>query len=827
MIKVNNTSIVNSVAKKTYRANKKRNILTIFAIILTTFLVLSILGIGIGYWQMISERQIKMNGMDYDIELTEPTDEQVKIARESELVRNAGVSVKCAVVESANNKKLSKIQLYWVDKICWEKQCLPAFDSFVGEYPKNENEVMLSKEALRHMGIKNPKIGMEIEVEYTPLAENVQMTNTRNCTFSLSGYYTDFTGAAKGYVSDIFYQGTGAKQTDFTQGTLKLTLKNPLYSKQTILSLQEQFHIANNQIINADYDSINTFIKTVLVLVGLLIMIFASGYLFIYNTLYISVSKDIRYYGQLKTIGMTSVQLKKVVYSQAVKTSCWGIPIGLIIGYLVSVRLIPIVLAIKNPELAKTATFSYYPRLLIVAAVFSLLTVFASCKKPAMIAGKCSPIEAIRYNTEKSKGYKTQNGIKWMAWRNIFRDKKKAIIVLSSFIVSMVIFFTINVIIKENDSKSILDEIYSYDLQLVNETFLESDKSAITREDIVKITKIGGVKDARIIYSAIITVPYQKDVFGDFYKELYQSRYSPGNYDEDILAYKNGKNTEGFFDSKIIGIDQNELKILTEEAGIKIDEQKFDKGEIALTCGWLSITPTDAVGKDVSFSLMDNAQEQKIHIAGVVDDPSYFASGYTPSIIVSENMFMKLVDEPAIELAYIDYNNSFDEKPEKQLKNIFVDTKDVSYDSKLDLYYDMLDSEMQIRIWGNGIGIIIAILSIMNYINMMVAGVENRQKEFAVLESIGMTKRQIRKVLIWEGVGYATISSVMSIIIGIPLSYIVFMSMNIYGINFSIPILSNLILFVGILLVCVIVPPVIYQSLCKGTVLERMRIHNE
>ena len=197
MIKVDNKHIIRDVSKKTYNANKKRNLLTIFAIFLTTFSILTIIGIGIGYWKMISERQMKMNGMDYDIEVSEPIEDQVNIARNSDLIKYAGISVKCAVIESANDKILSKIQLYWIDEMCWEKQCLPAMDSLVGDYPQQKNEIMLSKEALRSMGINNPKIGMEIKVEYTALNQNSTDGNSQKINFILSGYYIDFSGDSR------------------------------------------------------------------------------------------------------------------------------------------------------------------------------------------------------------------------------------------------------------------------------------------------------------------------------------------------------------------------------------------------------------------------------------------------------------------------------------------------------------------------------------------------------------------------------------------------------------------------------------------------------
>ncbi|MDD3140327.1 MAG: ABC transporter permease [Lachnospiraceae bacterium] len=824
MIKVDNQHIVKKVAKQTYHANQKRNLLTILAVILTTFLIVSVLGIGIAYWQMISERQIKMNGMDYDIQLSEPTEEQVEIARLMEQVKSAGVCVKCAIVDSANDKTLSKLQLYWVDDICWKEQCLPAFDTMAGDYPVEEDEIVLSTEALRDMGITSPKIGMDIAVTYFPLAG--ETSNEESCSyhFKLSGYYKDFTGNARGYVSEAFYKTTGAHQTDFTQGTLKLTLKNSLYSQKEILAMQKEFGLNHNQYLDADYDSVHDFINTIVVLVGLLILIFISGYLFIFNTLYISVSKDIRYYGQLKTLGMTSSQLKKVIYRQALWNACAGIPIGLTVGYLISVKLIPMVLQVKNPDLPQMTTFSYYPMLFCAAIFFASLAVWFSSIKPARIAGNISPIEAMRHIEGSRRQSRSENGLKSMAWKNIVRDRKKAVIVLGSFVISLSIFFIINVVVYENNSKNILNQIKTCDMRLVNQTVPENAAKVITEEAVEDITNMKGVAGTRSIYSTVINVPYQKQVFGNFYKELYQSRYSPGNYDEDITRYKNGEDQYGFFQSKLVGIDDIELEYLVKKAGLDIDMEKFHKGEIALTSNFISISPVDSVGQSVAFSLADSNNEHKAEIVGIVDNPTEFAAGYTPFIIVSENWYKSFVPEPLIELVYVDYEESFDAITEKKIKSIFSESKDISFDSILDRYKDMAGSEMQIRILGNGAGVILAFLAILNYVNMMAAGVQNRKNEFATLESLGMTKKQIRVVLIKEGFGYAVISFILSIGVGIPASYVVFESMNLYGIKYIIPVLPNVALYGSILLVCILVPPIVYHFFNKGTVLERLII---
>ena len=244
------------IAKTTYKANKKRNLLTIVAIFLTTFLLCTVISVGLSYWDTVSLRQQRMQGIDYDIELTEPRDDQVSTIRKMDNVRYAGLSVKCGIASKYQDKELDKLKFYWLDDTCWKQQTIPALDYYKGNYPAKENEIMLSQSALRSMGIENPKVGMELPFIYQTLAENSENNDTAK-TFILSGWFLDYTGVDKGYVSDEFYQSTGVLQTDLTQGTLKISLKNPLYSEKDVIEMQNQINLSGNQIIEADYDTIS------------------------------------------------------------------------------------------------------------------------------------------------------------------------------------------------------------------------------------------------------------------------------------------------------------------------------------------------------------------------------------------------------------------------------------------------------------------------------------------------------------------------------------------------------------------------------------------
>lgn len=831
MLKVKNKKVVSEIAAITYRANKKRNFLTVFAIVLTTFLIAVVMSLGISYWNTILERQLRMQGMDYDIELSEPREDQVEKIRSMDNVKYAGVAVKCAMLEQYQDKLLDKTRVYWLDKICWEKQTVPALENYEGNYPQSENEVMFSTSTLKAMGIQNPEIGMKLPITYFTLKEDSDEGFLEK-EFVLCGWYKDYTGKQRGYVSEEFLEQTGVKQTDFTQGALKITLESPLYSEKDITRMQDAIDMGRNQYISADYDTISNFCKTVAGLAVLLFMIFSSGYLFIYNTLYISISKDIRYYGQLKTIGMTSVQLKRMVYQQAFWNAVIGIPLGLIAAGMIVKMIIPQLLHIVNPELSASDIVSVKIWGFLLAGCFAIFTDFISCKKPAKMAGDCSPIEAICYTagTGRRKSKKRESGgVSSMAWQNMFRDKKQMMIIFTSFMIAISIFLVVNVIIRENDARRILNEVYSYDIQFKNETTLDDDrKQLITEDKISRVEKIEGVKSVRRVTSTKVVIPYQEDVYGMYYKELYQTRYSPGNYEEDMELYRKEPDHD-YFAPRFISVDEKEFKILNEGLGTDLNQKDFEHGKIAVAVKAFTEGDHGMTGKSVRFYLPDGIKPNKeytIQIAAVGDlynRPAFFSGGHTPDLIVSEKYAKKLMDELFTELINVEYEDAFSKETEQEVKAVFEDDKQISYESKLEQYSEMKKIEIQVKVLGNSIGFIIAMLAVLNYLNMMAASIQNRLKEFAVLESIGMTTKQIKKMLQMEGIGYAVISIIFSLIVGLPISYAVFNASKLYRISFSIPWISNLILFGTVLALCMAAPVFIYQKTQNFSIIERLR----
>ena len=848
MLKVSNRKITAEIASTTYKANGKRNLLTIFALFLTTFLISVIIALGVSYWNTISQRQIRMEGMDYDVELTEPAEEQVQIIRDMDEVRYAGLAVKCAIVEEYNGKTLDKMRLYWLDDICWEKQTVPALEEYVGHYPQKENEIMLSGSALTAMGIDKPREGMSIPVTYYTLAseeedaaaENVQAAGDQSIQkeFILSGWYTDYTGNDRGYVSEAFFKGTGVKQTDLTQGALNITLNNPLYSEKDIIRMQQAVGIRRLQIIEGDYDTISSFLKMSVVLAGLLLMIFASGWLFIYNTLYISITKDIRYYGQLKTIGMTSRQLKNVVYRQAFFNSCIGIPAGLLVSAAVSRLVIPGILHMVNPSVPASQVTPVSVWIFLLAGGFALLTNFLSSRKPAKLAGEVPPVEAMKYVAGSAgklkprrapKPRRSGNLLFSMAKQNMFRDKKQAAVIFLSFIIALSVFVTVNVIIVGNEAARVLNESMDYDICFKNETTLDDDRrQLITDEAIENVRNISGVKEVRKVTSTVAVVPYQEEVYGEYLREIYKTRHSPGNYEEDMEQYKNNP-AYSMFNSRLIGLDEAGFALVNEKLGNVLDKNQFMRGKIAVSPNFFLEGDSGMKGKTVHFYLPDGLhpdKEETVKIAAVGEsdiNPAYFAGGYIPELMVSENYAQKLMGETFTELIEVVYDEPLSAGTEEAVRAVFAGEDDITYNSKLERYNEMKESENQVRVLGGSLGIILAMLAVINYLNVMAAGVQARQDELATLESIGMTVKQTKNMLRLEGAGYALISIAGALILGIPLSFAAFQAMNVYFISYSVPWAANLILFAVVLLVCITAPVGLYRKTQNRSVIERLR----
>lgn len=416
-----------------------------------------------------------------------------------------------------------------------------------------------------------------------------------------------------------------------------------------------------------------------------------------------------------------------------------------------------------------------------------------------------------------------------MAKQNMFRDKKQAAVIFLSFIIALSVFVTVNVIIAGNEAARVLNESMDYDICFKNETTLDDDRrQLITDEAIENVRNISGVKEVRKVTSTVAVVPYQEEVYGEYLREIYKTRHSPGNYEEDMEQYKNDP-AYSMFNSRLIGLDEAGFALVNEKLGNVLDKDQFMRGEIAVSPNFFLEGDSGMKGKTVHFYLPDGLhpdKEETVKIAAVGEsdiNPAYFAGGYIPELMVSENYAQKLMGETFTELIEVVYDEPLSAGTEEAVRAVFAGEDDITYNSKLERYNEMKESENQVRVLGGSLGIILAMLAVLNYLNVMAAGIQARQDELATLESIGMTVKQTKNMLRLEGAGYALISIAGALILGIPLSFASFQAMNVYFISYSVPWAANLILFAVVLLVCITAPVGLYRKTQNRSVIERLR----
>ena len=201
------------------------------------------------------------------------------------------------------------------------------------------------------------------------------------------------------------------------------------------------------------------------------IMIFViTGYLLIRNIFEISVVQEIKKYGLLRTIGTTEKQIKRIVYKQAFWLSIIGISIGLILGYIVGILMLPWILNFMKGEYHNlSVNLSFNPIIFVVAGIFSAITVWVSIKKPFKIAATISPIEATRYyekdnyHSANKNRLSFKNRITEMAWRNLRRNSKRTIFIVLSMILCIILLNSAIAIGNSVDVKKYVSSVTSFD----------------------------------------------------------------------------------------------------------------------------------------------------------------------------------------------------------------------------------------------------------------------------------------------------------------------------------------------------------------------------
>lgn len=834
MYKVNSKKAINRLTRGALSGNKTRNIIAVAAIALTAMLFTALFTVGSGMIENIQRQTMRQAGGDGMAVLKYITDEQYEAVRDHELIDE--ISYNRLMCSSVNDPELIKRrgELYYMDDTAIK---LGFCEPVEGHKPTAENEIMMDTTAIRLLGIEQ-RIGEPVTLSITVHGEDI----TRE--FVLSGWWeADPVFNASIMITSRAYmeahadelQNTFGENGDMT-GTINsyIMFKNSFGLQEKLervitesgYSMDEnaQNYIASN--VNWSYLSTNFDLSPGIIaaaLAGILVVVF-TGYLIIYNVFQISVIKDIRFYGLLKTIGTTGRQIKKLIRRQAAALAVIGVPIGLILGYLIGKQLVPLIME-QSAYAASDYTTSANPVIFIGSAVFAVVTVFIGTNKPGRIAAKVSPVEAVRYTETADGKHKRRSarkgaGILRMAAANLGRNKKSAVPVIVSLSLSLVLFNTVYTFSLGFDMDKFLSKFVDSDFLIAHASYFSyiysGTDTALSESMISAVSEQPGFTEGGRIYANVRDAEYfsvktddpaESDcvVYGldDF--PLGELEIIEGELDPEKL--KSGKYIiEG------VRLDDNNRPIW--------ESAKYEIGDKVTLSNHRGSGGTAAQNEysEYEYEVMAKAA---IHYYTNSCGIQYSNSFYLPS-----EVYFTMVDDPAVMNYWFDVEDGGEDAMESFLKS-YTETVEpmMSYSSKTTRASQFEGMRNMILVVGGSLSVVIGLIGVLNFVNSVMTSIISRRREFAVLSAVGMTVKQQRRMLILESLFCAMAAAAAGTALSAGFSALaagtIAESLWFFTYKFTLaPVLASIPVLAA---VSVILPVIVFSRIGKQSVVDRLR----
>lgn len=822
----NDTSAIEKkIAGKSFRADKSRNIIAVIAIVLTSILFTSLFTLGTGMTESMHRADMILSGGDGHARIQEMSDEEFEAISSHPLVREIAYCRKLA--DSVDNQSLSKreMEFWYYDDTGLKYNFIELSE---GHKPEAENEIITDTETLELLG--TPKeIGAEITLELTIHGKKT----TRD--FVLAGWWESYPGlqygtiiASQAYVEahadelkDTFREDhvdtgtvTGIVKFENAQD-IEEVLKTVIVDSGYSMDAGSQNYI--NAGVNPMYLSQTTSSGTRLALICALLLFLFTGYLIIYNVFQISVLRDLHFYGLIKTIGTTERQINSIIRRQAWRLSAIGIPIGLCAGFFIGKAFLPLLLASTSFS-ADFAVVSPNPFIFAGAAVFAFITVRISIRKPAKMAAKVSPIEAVRYTDsdtvhqkEQKKNFRSGALWKGMARANLRRNKKRTVLVVLSLSLSIVFANTVFTFSNSVDPERAIKNMISSDFCIGQSSLLDNfeidEESALSESFIREVEERDGFEEGAREYGCA-------------------AAYRSGTTRQIVNQQENGA-----FSTHIYGLEPlllSELELIDGE----LDADKLASGNYILEGAYVnsrgemdedSLNHSDGDKVELDY----NGSVREFTVLGHVAANEANTYDWVGSCFFLLDDVYKEFTGNTSTMSY-DFNVSEDKISEMEafLKQYTDEVEpEMTYRSKGTIMAGASDIQNIVVSVGGTMAFIIGMIGVLNFINTILTSIFTRKKEFAILQSIGMTGRQLMQMLCLEGCHYM----ILSVMLSVPLCLVSALMLvrpicnKIWFLEFRMNFRPLCILLMVLFLTGILIPYITYRMIDRQNVIERLK----
>lgn len=586
----------------------------------------------------------------------------------------------------------------------------------------------------------------------------------------------------------------------------------------------------------------------VVVLIVVSIIIFTSVFC-IKNSFSISITEKIKQYGMLASVGATSKQIKHNVYYEAFILGLIGIPLGILLGVIASYLLIIIsnifLVGFMSVGFKLVFAFNIYP--VFIAILIGFITLYLSAWGSAHKASKVSPIESItnsgdiKINAKKIKSPKYIKKIFGIggdiSYKNLKRNKKKYRTTVISIIVCVAVFIALASFIKLAFSS--VKNMYGENEYNVSVTYDLKDKDV--SKAMHNVTSFDGINNYAIVSYGYLSIKNKDAKFTDEYKSLFADDYFDSDTYESVDENGNKITLDNETTILVYRVGDKSYKDYLKKLNINYDDAK-DKGIlINNSITWVNDPNGDGVikksinifknKKDDKLMLYSNDKKYELTLVSVTTERPfglqyYFSS--TPIIVVSDEYFNKTLSDGNItdtEMIYLDAENADNIQDEIEQyigKNYEYNLYNLNEEVKqMNSFFTL------VAIFLYGFIIVIALIGITNIFNTITTSMELRSKEFAILRSVGMTKKEFNRMIRLESLFYGVKSLIIGIPIGLGLSLLIYKGLNdSSGITYSLPIEAILISICAVFILIFLIMKFTINKINKQNVIETIRNEN-
>ena len=791
-------SVLNRLTIKNLRLNKKRTIVTIIGIILSTALMVGIGLLFSSFQDLMIRDTIGYNGK-YEANYSDVDLDKLNNIKNKNFTYFYEKPIGFSKIESSNEYK----PYMYITSV--NKEYFNELKLVDGSFPKNENEIVISNHVITNGGL-NYKVGDIVTFTYgsrnidgditlanSELVDGEDLTNEGTYTYKIVGIvdrsnfesysasgYTVFTldvNSDKGNVNLYVMFNKNKKIIKQSEELAKeLNYNGDINYNSTLLALYGE----------STYGNVMSSMGGMMIIMLSLVSI--GCIIVIYNSFAISVMERKKEFGLLSSIGATKRQLSHTVFFEAVVVGVIGIILGILGAYIGIGCVILIINNLISDMLEYKLHLVTNPLFIIIPVIFMIIVIGVSVFIPSRRASRVSPIEAIRQNDDikiNKKKIRTSKlalklfGIEGeIALKNIKRNKKKYRVTIVSLFISIVLFISFSSYMNYtiDTASSVMGEVpYDYQISYFGNG---DDKEVLDKiNEIVKSSDVKEYLSYGVSNLSIIGNYTYSDEYLDFYKSAYGDDGIKALNDlkyQYISIYILDDNSYNKY-KKLIGLDKDSVILLNKFKGVSYGNNKRVNYNIPVINNGninIKICNFDDNDEDVDTTKYCNKNIDNIFVTNksfdLIEEFSYMDDF---KLIVNKKLYDSISDSST---HYTQFNIISD-----NTNNIDKLTKDLDKYSNVN-YTNIKEAMKQannlilvVKILMYGFISLVTLIGVTSVFNTISTSMALRKREFAVLRSIGLTNRGFNKILFFESLFFGMKSLIFAIPVSIGITVLI------------------------------------------------------